>query len=231
MRPLATAAVFGLAVVLAGCALPRDPEGTLNRVEGGTLRVGLTEAEPWTRLEGGRPEGVEVALVRAFARELSAEVEWTPGSEAELVGALAARELDLVVGGLTRDTPWTEEVALTRAYATTRVLVGVPRGTRAPRGLDGLRVSAERGDEVAGLLEDEDAVPVRVADLAAARGPVAAEAWRLEALGLEPTSLELDTTEHAMAAPLGENAFLVRLERFLLAREARVQRLLDREGP
>jgi polar amino acid transport system substrate-binding protein len=222
---------MALALLLAGCALPRDPEGTLERVEGGTLRAGITEADPWTRVEGGRPAGVEVALVRDFARRLSAEVEWIQGSEEELVGALVEGELDLLVGGLTRDTPWSKEVALTRPYATSRVLVGVPRSSGAPRDLEGVRIAVERGDEVAGMLKDEGAVPVRVADLAGARAPAAAQEWRLLELGLVPTSFELHTADHVMAAPLGENAFLVRLERHLLDSKATVQRLLDRERP
>jgi polar amino acid transport system substrate-binding protein len=231
VRRVWIATIAGLALLLAGCALPRDPEGTLERVRGGTLRVGITAAEPWTRVEGRRPAGVEVELVRGFARGLRAEIEWAQGSETELVEALAERELDLLVGGLARDTPWSKEVALTRPYTTARVLVGVPRSEGAPEGLEGLRVAVERGDPVAGLLEDEGAVPVRVDDLARARGPVAAEAWRLRELGLAPTRFELETAEHVIAAPMGENAFLVRLERHLLAREAAVQRLLDREEP
>jgi len=36
------AAAFALCALFAACAgLPRDPEGTLRRVEGGRLRVGL----------------------------------------------------------------------------------------------------------------------------------------------------------------------------------------------
>src|SRR3712207_7643050 len=37
-----------LALVAAACDLPRDPEGTLQRVRGGTMRVGVVERRPWT---------------------------------------------------------------------------------------------------------------------------------------------------------------------------------------
>ncbi len=49
-----------------GCKdLPRDPEGTLNRVRGGRVRVGLVEHPPWVvRRSGGEPAGVEVELVK-----------------------------------------------------------------------------------------------------------------------------------------------------------------------
>jgi polar amino acid transport system substrate-binding protein len=224
------ALALALVLVLGGCAVPRDPEGTLERVQGGTLRVGVTATEPWVRLEGGRPRGVEVALVEGFARELRARVEWFEGSESELIAALGERQLDLVVGGLTADTPWSKEAALTRPYATTRVLVGFPRSVTAPPELDGVRVRVERGDEAAGLVEGEGAVPVPVRDLAGARGPAAAEEWRLEAIGLVPADFELKRSEHVMAARLGENAFLVRLERHLRASEGTVRRLLRAEG-
>ena len=41
---------------------------------------------------------------------------------------------------------------------------------------------------------------------------------------------ELKNDEHVMAVRLGENAFLVRLERFLLNRKEEIERLLLEEG-
>jgi polar amino acid transport system substrate-binding protein len=212
--------------------VPSDPDGTLERVEGATMRVGVTEADPWVVLEGERPRGLEVGLVRSFARSLGARVEWVEGSEAELVAALHEGQLDLVAGGLTPDGPWETEVALTRPYATSRIVVGFPAGAPVPEDLEGQRVRVERGSEAAGLLRDEGALPVPVADLTGTgRGaPAAAETWTLGRLGLRPSSFELRSSEHVMAVPLGENAWLVRLERFLLEREGEVSRALERAG-
>ena len=218
-----------LAVGVAGCGIPRDPEGTLDRVRGGTLRAGITASEPWTTLEGGRPGGVEVELVERFADELGARVEWVDGSEAELIGALEVRELDLVVGGLTADTPWQSKAAITRSYATTRVVVAVPASQPLPGDIAGLRVAVEAGSDAAGILEDKtDAVPVRVPDVTQVEGSaVAVEEWLLDNLGLRDTGVHLSKAKHVMATPLGENAFLVRLERFLIAHQAEVPALLD----
>lgn len=142
--------------VLAGCSsIPLDPDGTLAQVRGGTLRVGVSPAPPWTVLPqrpGGDPTGVEVDLVTGFAESLDADVEWVVGGEQRLVDDLARGELELVVGGLTADSPWVSSAALTRPY------VSVPGPTGQP----------------------------------------------------EP---------HVVAAPMGENAFLVQLERYLLAQE------------
>src|SRR5215204_4966044 len=218
-----------LAVAVAGCGIPRDPEGTLDRVRGGTLRAGITASQPWTTLEGGRPGGVEVELVERFASELGARVEWVEGSEADLVAALELRELDLVVGGLTADTPWQAKAAITRSYATTRVVVAVPASQPLPGDLAGLRVAVQVGSDAAGILEDKtDAVPVRVPDVTQVKGSaVAVDEWLLDNLGLRDTGVHLSKAKHVMVTPLGENAFLVRLERFLIAHQAEVPALLD----
>jgi ABC-type amino acid transport substrate-binding protein len=82
LRPLAAAVC--LAATLAACAgtdgFPRDPEGTLDRVRGGTVRVGVTDHRPWVDLSGDRPIGVEVTLIERFARGLGARVEWFEGA-------------------------------------------------------------------------------------------------------------------------------------------------------
>ncbi len=61
--------LLAAALALGGCEYPRDPEGTLDRVRGGTLRVGISPSEPWVTLaENEPPAGVEVELVQEFAR-------------------------------------------------------------------------------------------------------------------------------------------------------------------
>lgn len=99
-----------------GCGLPRDPEGTLERVRGGTLRVGIARAEPWTNGSAAAPAGVEIELVRAVAAGLTARVEWVAGGESELIERLEHHELDLVAAGLEETSPWGKRVGLTRPY-------------------------------------------------------------------------------------------------------------------
>lgn len=155
---------FALALVLpnAGCDLPRDPEGTLDRVRGGTLRVGVSAHEPWTKWEGSgsdrRPTGIEVELAERFAEELNAEIEWVRGSESELFTSLEEFHLDLVLGGLTDDTPWSDRIGLSKSFAETA---------------DG---------------------------------------------------------KHVLATPLGENAFLLRLDRSLTRQEPTIRRRIAEEG-
>jgi polar amino acid transport system substrate-binding protein len=154
MRWRVTLLVAVVAALLAGCGvtIPTDPEGTLERVTGGTLRVGVSPNPPWTEVaQDAEPTGTEVGLVKEFAATLPAEVSWTVGGEEALVKGLEEGDLDLVIGGLTADTPWEKHVAVTMPYA---------EGT----GPDGERIKL------------------------------------------------------VMAAPPGENAYLLRLEKFLLSR-------------
>ena len=110
-------------LLAAGCGLtiPADPERTLERVTGSTMRVGVSPNPPWTDVsETGEPSGTEVDLVREFAGTLQAQVEWVVGGEQPLIAALELGELQLVIGGLTSETPWTEKAAITKPYAETQ---------------------------------------------------------------------------------------------------------------
>ena len=218
----------------AGCQYPRDPEGTLDRVRGGVMRVGVTHVDPWVTLDGAAPGGVEVELLQRFARSLDADIEWVEGSESELMEALHGRHLDVVVAGLTRRSEWQRVAALTRPFVSYEVVIAAPDQATADRlsdDLGGERVAVEANSpEAAKLEEDTDADVMPVGDLAAVDGPVAVPEYLLDDLGFVRTDAELDEHEHAMAVPMGENAFLVELERFLLDRETEAKALLEREG-
>ena len=131
-----------VATLAAGCGtpFPRDTDGSLDRITDGALRVGVSENPPWTEVaDSGAVTGREVDLVTGFAQEYGATVEWTPGAESELVMAMARGDLDVVVGGLTSDSPWEKEVALTRPYAqevtpdgdTEKMVMATPLGENA----------------------------------------------------------------------------------------------------
>jgi polar amino acid transport system substrate-binding protein len=204
---------LAVAGLLGACRIPEDPDGTLDRVEGGIMRVGVTESDPWVTLDGGVPTGgVEVALVRSFARDLHARIEWVDGSEEELIAALKEGSLDLVIGGLTSKSRWKQDAALTRPYVRTRTVVGVPPESSPPDDLDGVPVAAELGSEAEALLDAKTDAEVRaVRELGDVReGPVAAHDYVLDDLGLA-VGPELKEEKHVMAVRLGENAFMVRL--------------------
>lgn len=134
-------AAFVLAVVLSGCgiSIPTDPDGTLDRVRGGELRVGVSPNPGFIEVGGGRPSGAEIDAIEAFADHLDADIDWTVGSEEALVRALEDERLDLVAGGLTDQTPWIDKAGVTRPYAevtaedgeTHRLVMLVPLGENA----------------------------------------------------------------------------------------------------
>jgi polar amino acid transport system substrate-binding protein len=134
----ALVAVLATALSLTGCSsgYPADPQQTFDDVSGGTLSVGVVHHPPYVDASGAEPTGTEVDLIEDFARLVGAEIEWTVSGEEALMTALEARDLDLVAGGLTDQSPWTTHASLTRSYAqdsgpdgkTAKLVMAVPLG-------------------------------------------------------------------------------------------------------
>jgi polar amino acid transport system substrate-binding protein len=211
-----------LAVLMmsAGCGIPKDSDSTLERVRGGTLRVGVVERPPFTQVEHGTPSGPEVELVQELARTLSATVEWTVGAEPRLMEALSHRQLDLVIGGIPADTPYGSHLALSQPYLRARLTVGVPPGQTPPGGLKGQRVAVESGHAAIALLEKQGAVPEPTKSLSTAPGLRAGMDWQLEAWGYTPLELTLKKEEVLVVAPPGENGWLRQVDLFLRERKS-----------
>lgn len=109
-----------LALTSCGITIPQDPDGTLAEASGGTLRVGVSENGEWVQLPtSGDPRGIEPALVTEFAESIDATIEWVPGTEHELAEDLFDGQLDMVIAGLSADTPWIKDGGITRPYVET----------------------------------------------------------------------------------------------------------------
>jgi polar amino acid transport system substrate-binding protein len=228
---------LGLALLVAGfiaggCQFPADPEDSLDRAQGGTLRVGVIDDPPWVELRPGRePQGVEPDLIRDWAGEIDADIDWVEGTEADLAAAAGGFQLDVIVGGLTRDFPYVDDVAMTRPYVDTEIEIGVPPGVALPDELGGVEIFVERSSEAAALLreEEDDAIAVPYDSLDEVDGPALLHTYDIAALGYERTDYILRDEEHSIAVPAGENALLVELERFLLDRGEEAEDMLYRE--
>ena len=109
-----------IALSFTACDLPHDAEGTLSHVQNGSLRVGVSDNEPWVAVAGDTISGYEGVIVGELARQLHSRIEAHPGAESVLLEELKDRKLDLVVGGLTDDSRWKKELALTKPYHTDR---------------------------------------------------------------------------------------------------------------
>lgn len=106
-----------LILVASGCEnFPKDPSHTLDTVRNGTLLVGYSEHDPFVIKTQSEPTGMEADLIKAFAKNLNARIEWKNGTEESLFESLKKKELHLVVAGLTKETPWKSKAGLTRPY-------------------------------------------------------------------------------------------------------------------
>lgn len=116
-RAITLVVVALAAAALSACAgIPTDPDGTLDRVSSGVLRVGASPDDGLVTVEGDEVSGPEAELVEEFATSIDARVEWTVGGEENLVFALTQGDLDLVIGGITDQTPWTDSAGVSRPY-------------------------------------------------------------------------------------------------------------------
>lgn len=124
-----------IAFLFFGCEnFPKDPENTLEKVKEGILRVGYSENPPWVVKTDSVPIGIEAELIKAFAKTLHAKVEWKNDTEQNLFEELENKNLDLVIAGVTKDTPWKKKAGLTRPFAirdNKKHVMAVRRGENA----------------------------------------------------------------------------------------------------
>ena len=201
---------------IAGCdAYPNDPNHSLQEARGDTLRVGLMEAPPWVILKNGEVAGIEAELVKGFARTIDAEVEWVKGTEEELMPLLENFELHLVVGGITKSTPWKKHVALTGAYLKEKVLICNTKGGDLPEEVEDLEIGVRKGSAIGAYVKKKGGIPVFLDSLEAYRGLIAGYDDELRKMGCIPSDLSIKTEKHVIALPRGENNLLMTLEEYL----------------
>lgn len=134
---------------LTGCAgsIPRDAQGSLDRATGGTLYVGGSHNAPWTQIDAdGTVSGIEADLIMRFAASIDATIAWEIAAVSVLAERMEDNRLDLVIAGLTADTPWSDRISPTRPYqvaraedgSTQKMVIGVRPGENA------LQISLER---------------------------------------------------------------------------------------
>ncbi len=163
-------------------------------------------------------------LVARAARRLDASPELVVDGPEALLRALEEHELDLVIGGLTDETPWKERLALTQPHVETRIVVSGPPGAWVREGIDELAVAC--------------ATPLLAARVAREGGrPVPPGGAALRALPewalpdpLAPRRALGAPRRHVLAAPPGENAWTLWLDRFLAGERARVEERLHQEA-
>jgi ABC-type amino acid transport substrate-binding protein len=103
-----------LCALCASCGLPKDSDGTLERVRGsGQIRVGLILSSPDATVD---PRAR--ALLDRVAAATGAQPRIVPGDAEPLLARLEEEELDLVIGRFTGTSPWATLVSLSPPLAT-----------------------------------------------------------------------------------------------------------------
>ena len=223
--------IVAAAILCYSCAeLPKDQSGTIDGIrKTGRMRVGLIESPPWVIRTNGEPAGAEVELIKQFASELGAQPEWHWGGEENLLGALEKYELDVVVGGISDQTPWSKRVGLTRYYFEEKFDVGRPSGNTTLSDLKGQEVAVQ-GPRVAAFVRQKGATPIQVDSVEnVGMRPVAAADWQLARLGLTASGNNLHTDKHVIAVPPGENQMVKRLEEFLTKQHDNIPTILQQQ--
>lgn len=150
---------------------------------------------------------------------------WVAGGEEDVLAALELREIALVVGGLTRASPWSSHVAFTRPYVSAATVVAGPTGGLL-EDVEGLRVAVPRGSPAARLVEDAGGIAVPEAEA----GPdVVLRAKKAHDLAPdEHVKMTLGTARHVVAVPPGENRWLLEVDGFFGDRTLEVREELER---
>lgn len=105
-----------LGLVITGLAEARTLEQVLRA---GTLRVGITLAEPWAfDTDSGEYAGFEIDVARKLAADMDVEVEFVRYNYDALVRGLEAGEIDLIAAGLTITPERALHVNFSNPYAT-----------------------------------------------------------------------------------------------------------------
>ena len=144
MKP-AVLMAFLVGFILAGCDLPRDPEQTLETVQGQELKVGV--------LKFGENAEKDRPIIERLAASLDAKLTYVDGDAHVLFEDLKRGHLHLVIGGVPESTPFGRELGLSKA-------VGPLHGAREEE----KRVLAVRPGENAFLLRVNQAIEAAKAE-------------------------------------------------------------------
>jgi hypothetical protein len=105
MKPSVLMAFLAISVI-GGCDLPRDPEETLETVQGQELRVGV--------LKFGENAEKDRPIVERLAASLGSKLVYVEGDAHALFENLKRGHLHLVIGGVPEATPFEKELGLSK---------------------------------------------------------------------------------------------------------------------
>lgn len=214
MRILFPVLVVTLVIFTGGCeGFPKDPNGTLEKARNNILKVGLTGYDAAADVPA-EPVSGQITFVRQFAREINAKIRWVKGSQGDITELLSHHELHMAIGGFTPDSPFKNEITLSKPYFAEKIKIA-GRGRAVPGRIKNEQVIVK--DYITAMyVREKGAIPV-ISSAFSAPGNVliAARESELNKMGIQQDDRILHKLEYVVAIPMGENAFLIALEKFI----------------
>lgn len=209
---LLTIPLFALLTMSCG-DFPKDAKHTLKNAENKILRVGISGYDSASKVSTNVIDH-EIELVNLFAKEIHAEVSWVKGSQTNVIELLHNFELDMAIGGYTSPSPLEKEVAFTQPYKSETVKIGSPPNETIPDKINGQKVWVDNL-LAASYVKKKGGIPVLTDSLRNNKGLLATTEQALIKVGAQVSDITLKKQEHVFAVPKGENAFLMKLEKFI----------------
>lgn len=153
-----TLAILG-AVVFSGQLA--DPAPTTTDQEsaavGGTLRIGVTGAEPTYYKADGETKGFDYEMARGVADKMGAKPEFVEMELKELFPALKAGKIDMIAAQVTKTSELEREFDFSAPYFETYVSFLVPKDStiHTRRDVNGKRIAVVAGTIQLDYLEDK----------------------------------------------------------------------------
>ena len=148
-----TITAFTLLIALVGGCLHSSPRKT--------LRIGLSpDAPPMVFLQNGELAGIEITLGQMLSKSLKREPQWVQLKWPDLIPALEANQIDIIMSGMSITEERAESILFTSPYMDVGQLVAIrwsdlqqrsdPRSMKAP----GTRIGVGKGTTGETLVAD-----------------------------------------------------------------------------
>ena len=202
--------MVSLAAIAVACDnFPKDPRGSFEKAKTTGLLVGVINDVPWAYSDGQSAAGWDADIVKGFAEKHNMRVEWVPGAEHDLIPALEEGELHMLIGGITKDSPFKHLVGLSNPYCKEEIVIcGLGGGSDIRRREVGVKTASGLGAYV----KKKRGIPVYVDSLQLFPGPVAVANSRYHKTPLQNCSEPIKILHHVIAVAKGENKLLLKLE-------------------
>lgn len=194
---------------------PHDPNHTLENIKKNKIiRVGLIDNPPWSSRINNQATGIDIAIIKNFAQYLNVTPKWFFLNEEKAMFGLMNDQLDIVIGGISKDTLWQNKVGLTRPYYHEIFYIGFPPGLSKHTALKNLPIAVQPMSFLIQYIKYHNAIPFITNDLFRSEHAVAAGKTELIAHQYY-LKKKLSDRDYVFAIENGENLFLTTLESYL----------------